>query len=94
MYIEIDKLETNELEILKNMFKGRIREFDSVYTEVCRLEVESTIDSLGYDIESMTEKDINDIAEQIDFSSDYIFQDLCELTAEKVHDFFSEQKAN
>lgn len=94
MYLEINKLEPNELEMLEKMFKERMRLFDSIYTEVCKLEVECTVDALGYDIESMTEKDINDIAEQIDFSSDYIFQDLCELTAEKVHDFFNEQKVN
>lgn len=89
MYLEIDNLETHELEMLERMFEKKgIRAFDSVYTEVCRLEVECTIDALGYDIESITERDINDIAEQIDFSSDYIFQDLCDLTAEKVHDFF------
>lgn len=88
MYFEINKLENHELEALKNMFKDRIREFDSAYTEVCRLEVECTIDALGYDIESVTEKNINDLAQQVDFSSDSIFQDLCEITAEKVHDFF------
>lgn len=89
MYIEIDKLEPNELEMLEKMFEGKgIRSFDSVYTEVCRLEVENTIDALGYDIESITERDMNELAQQIDFSSDYIFQDLCDLTTEKVHDFF------
>lgn len=88
MYLEINKLDEHEKAVLQKIFGNRMRSFDSAYTEACRVEVECTLENKGYDMDSIKTKDIEELSQQVDFSSDSIFQDLCELTEEKVTNYF------
>lgn len=89
MYLEINSLDEHEKAVLDKIFGNRIRTFDSAYTEACRIEVENALENLGYDMDSVKSKVIDELAQQVDSSSDYIFQDLCDVTTEKINNYFN-----
>lgn len=90
MYLEIKDLTVEERDTLQNMFCDRLRPIHSIYTEVCRVEAECSLDLLmdNGTIESIPEDKYNDIldslAEDIGYACENnIFQELCE-TSEQI----------
>lgn len=96
MYLEINYLSPEELDKIKSLFEDKkIRPIKNIYQEVCRVETECTLAQLlpEQQIDEI-ENDINynaildEIAEDIHDNADSIFQELCDLTAERIKKYF------
>lgn len=46
MYLEIENLTPEEAKTINTMFSGRVRLIDSIYTEICKIEADCTVDLL------------------------------------------------
>ena len=94
MYLEIKDLTVEELTSLKEQFKDRLRGGVSIYSEVCRMEadcsVERVIDELGITLSEEEYKEaIENIAEELSNEcEDNAFQEMCERADEITKRYF------
>lgn len=99
MYLEINYLSPEELDKIKDLLKDReVRTFKNIYQEVCRVEADCTLPQILNNKElDKLETDINynaildEISIDINDNADSIFQDLCDLTAEIVKEYFNKK---
>lgn len=94
MYLEIKELTLEEINFLRETYYKRIRLIDSVYSEVCRIEADCSLERLlkEKDIE-ITHKDydkaIKDITEEISTACEhntfsYIYELSDQITKEYI----------
>lgn len=93
MYLEINNITQNELDTLQDIFRDRIRVIHSIYTEVCRVEADCTLDLLTDDgtIKEISKETLDKVLNQLainiaDRCENEIFQPLAELAEEVSRD--------
>lgn len=99
MYLEINYLSSEELDKIKDLLKDReVRTFRNIYQEVCRVEADCTLPQILNNKElDKLETDINynaildEISIDINDNADSVFQDLCDLTAETIKEYFNKK---
>lgn len=86
MYFEIKDLTQEERDTLQEMFCDRLRPIYSIYTEVCQIEIECTLDNLECSGE-ITEEQVSEIdadkleelaLELAQRCENNVFQEICE----------------
>lgn len=96
MYLEIENLTPEEAKTINEMFNGRTRLIHNIYTEVCRLEADCTIDMLCLDeeIEPIPEEKYNTVLDRLALKiadhCDSVFQDLADRSYEVVTDMIND----
>lgn len=97
MYLEVKNLTPDEAKKIKALFGDRVRLIDSIYTEVCRVEADCTLDIL-LDAEEVDATNIDNLDNTLDelarkiesHHGEIVFQDLCERSNEEVKNYFNQ----